>query len=70
MKKMIMMIMIAIAALAFAFGQTKVSNDSKVEAQIIGLEKAGWEAWKNKDSSWTRECYGGIFVGQFRGRVQ
>jgi hypothetical protein len=40
MKKMIMMIMIAIAASAFAFGQTKMSNDSKVEAQIIGLEKA------------------------------
>ena len=55
MKKMIMVIMIAIAALSFAFGQTKMSNDSKVEAQIIALEKAGWEAWKNKDSSWTRD---------------
>jgi hypothetical protein len=55
MKKMIMVIMIAIAALSFAFGQTKMATDSKVEAQIIGLEKAGWEAWKNKDSSWTRD---------------
>jgi hypothetical protein len=23
--------------------------------QIIALERAGWEAWKNKDSSWTRD---------------
>jgi hypothetical protein len=55
MKKMIMVITIAIAALSFAFGQTKMTNDSKVEGQIIALEKAGWEAWKNKDSSWTRD---------------
>jgi hypothetical protein len=55
MKKMIMVILIAIAALSFALGQTKMATDSKVEAQIIGLEKAGWEAWKNKDSSWTRD---------------
>jgi|ERR1700752_159711 len=55
MKKMIMVILIAIAALSFAFGQTKMSADSKLEGQIITLEKAGWEAWKNKDSSWTRD---------------
>jgi hypothetical protein len=55
MKDMIMIIMIAIAALSFAFGQTKMPNDSKVEVQIIALEKSGWEAWKNKDSSWTRD---------------
>jgi len=55
MKKMIMVILIAIAASSLAFGQTKMPNDSKVEAQIIGLEKAGWEAWKNKDGSWTRD---------------
>lgn len=54
MKKMILIMMIAIAASSVAFGQTKMSKDSKVEAQIIALEKAGWEAWKNKDSSWTR----------------
>ncbi len=45
---------IAIAASSAAFGQTKMSKDSKVETQIIALEKAGWEAWKNKDSSWIR----------------
>lgn len=55
MKKIIMSITIAIAALSFALGQTKMANDSKLEAQIIALEKGGWEAWKNKDPSWTRD---------------
>ncbi len=50
-----MILMIAIGVSSVAFGQTKMSKDSKVEAQIIALEKAGWEAWKNKDSSWTRD---------------
>lgn len=52
MKKIMMILMIAIAASSVAFGQTKMSKDSKVEAQIIALEKAGWEAWKNKNSAW------------------
>ena len=55
MKQTVMIMMIAMAASFVAFGQTKMSNDSKVEAQIIALEKAGWEAWKNKDGSWTRD---------------
>ena len=55
MKKMIMILAIAIGTLSLAFGQTKIANDSKLKGQIIALETAGWEAWKNKDSSWTRE---------------
>ena len=54
MKKIMMILMIAIGVSSVAFGQTKMSKDSKTEAQIIALEKAGWEAWKNKDASWTR----------------
>ncbi len=53
MKKIMMILMIAIAASTAAFNQTNMSKDSKkVETQIITLEKAGWEAWKNKDTSW------------------
>ena len=52
MKKIIMFLMIAIGVSSVAFGQTKMSKDSKVEAEIIALEKAGWEAWKNKDAKW------------------
>ncbi|HUR97640.1 MAG TPA: nuclear transport factor 2 family protein, partial [Pyrinomonadaceae bacterium] len=33
-----------------AFGQTKTAHGPK--AEIIALEKAGWEAWKNKNPSW------------------
>ena len=55
MKKLIMILAIAIGTLSIAFGQTKIANDSKLKGQIIALETAGWEAWKNKDSSWTRE---------------
>ncbi len=54
MKKIIILMVITIAASSAAFGQTKTSKDknNSVEAQIIALEKAGWEAWKNKDSAW------------------
>ncbi len=52
MKKLMMILMIAIGVSSVAYGQTKMSKDSEVEAQIIALEKAGWEAWKNKNSAW------------------
>jgi len=52
MKKIIMILIIAVGVSSVAFGQTKTSKDSAVETQIIALEKAGWEAWKNKDASW------------------
>lgn len=54
MKKILMIMVIAIAASPVAFGQAKMSKDkgNSVETQIIALEKQGWEAWKNKNSSW------------------
>ena len=52
MKKTITLLVIAIAASSAAFGQTKMANDPKAEAQIIALEKAGWGAWKNKNAAW------------------
>jgi hypothetical protein len=55
MKKTLLIILLTIAACSFAFGQTKQANDGKTQAQIIALETAGWEAWKNKDSVWTRD---------------
>ena len=47
-----MIIMIAIGVSSVAFCQTKMSNNSKVKAQIIALEKAGWKAWKDKSAVW------------------
>lgn len=54
MNKILMILMIAVGISSIAFGQTKMSKDTNnsVEAQIIALEKAGWEAWKNKDAKW------------------
>jgi len=52
MKKIIMILMIAIGISSVAYGQMKMSKDSKVEAQIIALEKASWEEWKNKNGAW------------------
>jgi hypothetical protein len=42
-----MILMIAIGVSCVVFGQTKMSKDSKVERQIIALEKQAWEEWKN-----------------------
>jgi hypothetical protein len=55
MKKTLMITLLAVATFSFAFGQTKMASDAKVQAQVIALETAGWEAWKNKDSAWTRD---------------
>jgi len=52
MKKIFIVMMIAIAASSIAFGQTKMSKDNTVEARVIAIEKASWEAWKNKDNKW------------------
>jgi len=54
MKKIMMILMIAIAASSTVLALTKMSKDknNSVETQIIALEKAGWEAWKNKDAKW------------------
>ena len=48
-----LLILVLIGTLGF-----KTSAQSKsagVATQIITLEKAGWEAWKNKDASWTQK---------------
>ncbi len=50
MKKIMMILMIAIGVSSFAYGQAKMAKDSKVEAQIIALEKQSWQEWKNKFS--------------------
>jgi Domain of unknown function (DUF4440) len=63
MKKIMMILVIAIAATSVGFGQKKMSNDDKVKAQIIALEKSGWEAWKNKNASWFEDNVSENFLG-------
>jgi hypothetical protein len=60
MKKIIVIITV-LSITNFTFCQTKISKEEKLKAQIIALEKAGWEAWKNKNAAWfrnntTEEC--------------
>ncbi len=54
MKKLILLLT-AIHLFSTAFCQTKISKEAKLKSQIISLEKAGWEAWKNKDTVWFRK---------------
>ena len=35
-----------------SFGQAKKTGFEKLKEQIIASEKAGWEAWKNKNEEW------------------
>lgn len=53
MKKVIIILIIALN-ITSAFCQTKISKEARLKAQIIALEKAGWEAWKNKNVAWFR----------------
>jgi Domain of unknown function (DUF4440) len=52
MKQTIMILVIAIGISSAALSQTTMPKNPEVEAQVIALEKAGWEAWKNKDLAW------------------
>lgn len=53
MKKIILILLIAISVFNInSFGQTKASSFEKLKEQIIASEKAGWEAWKNKNADW------------------
>jgi hypothetical protein len=50
MKKILMILMIAVGASSIASGQTKMSNDSKLEKEILAIERQTNEAYKNKDT--------------------
>lgn len=54
MKRLMMILMVAVAASSVAMGQAKISKDANksLETQIVALDKAGWEAWKNKNAAW------------------
>jgi len=61
MKKAIILIITALNVFSASFCQSKISKEAKLKAQVIALEKAGWEAWKNKNADWfrnntTEEC--------------
>lgn len=55
MWRLTLVLMATMAAVSTNFAQGRSAEDSGVEAQIIALEKAGWNAWKNKDLRWFQE---------------
>ena len=55
MKTIMMILMLGVGLSAVAFAQSSTSKNSSLETQMIALERAGWEAWKKKDSSWIRD---------------
>lgn len=54
MKKIIILLIITNSVLSSAFCQAKNVKEAKLKAQIIAIEKAGWQAWKNNDAGWFR----------------
>lgn len=52
MNKKIILLSCLLLCAANIFSQENNNATEKVKAQIIALEKAGWEAWKNNDATW------------------
>lgn len=52
MKKAIIILTVVLGMATTIFGQTKAQKEAKLKAQIIALDRSGWEAWKNKDVNW------------------
>ena len=60
--------MIAVGVSSIAFGQTKMSKDSKMEAQLIANERAVWKSAIDGKfdvfSNWLTEDYQGLYPDQ------
>ena len=52
MKKLFLFLLIAVSTSPVSFCQTTMAKKSTAEARVIAIEKAGWQAWKNKDVAW------------------
>ena len=50
--KNLLVLVIVLAFAGAAIGQTRSEADKALEARIIALDKQGWEAWKNNDTTW------------------
>lgn len=54
MKKIAWCLMLACSITSSIYCQTKAQDNPKVTAQIIAMEKAGWQAWKERNVTWFR----------------
>jgi hypothetical protein len=61
MKKVSIILATLLSSSIVTSGQAKISKDEDLKQKIIALEKAGWNAWKDKNANWfqnntTEEC--------------
>ena len=54
MNKIILILGSVFAIVTTSFGQTKMSKEAKLEAHIIDLDIAAWDAWKTKNVEYFR----------------
>lgn len=54
MKKSIIILFTFLSSTMVTFGQSKSIKNENLKNKIIALEQGAWEAWKAKDSSWTK----------------
>ena len=52
MKTLLNILLVILVFNTAGLAQTTKLKNAKLEAKIIALEKAGWNAWKNKDAAW------------------
>jgi hypothetical protein len=55
MKRVLTLLIIVASVSSFGYAQDSKTNNEKIQAQIIALEKAGWQAWKDNDPSWSKK---------------
>jgi len=55
MKTTILILISVLAVSNIVLGQSKPSKEAKLEAHIIDIEKAGWNAFKTKNPAWFEE---------------
>lgn len=52
MKRTLMILAVVFTMATSTFGQTTTAKNDVLKNQIIASEKAGWDAWKNKNAEW------------------
>ncbi|WP_445736198.1 nuclear transport factor 2 family protein [Mariniflexile sp.] len=52
MKNTLMILTVVFTMATNTFGQTTSVKSEVLKNEIIALEKAGWDAWKNKNAEW------------------
>ena len=55
MKIVLTLLIIAAAVSSIGYAQGNKTNNEQMRAEIIALETAGWQAWKDNDAEWGKK---------------